>query len=235
MVAIQLMQQIVAQFILLPFHSLPWKIVSFYEELPLPGYDFRAVDSNQEELWNFPQVSLHSHHHDLCRFTSRDDLSYVKLLESLRNITLAPSVTDKLTVHPTLSAAEHEVLKSLEFEDAFPNTRDAAQGTCDWILEHEVYRSWKEQSSGLLWLHGGPGTGKSTLMKHIIKHDLPGGTTSSTLGAYFFFSHSTANGSVTNLLRSFLYQILKSTPSSLTFEIFAAFAERRELLGSDWP
>jgi hypothetical protein len=87
MVTIQLMQQIVIQFTQLPFQSLPWRIVSFYEELPLPGSDFRvspstprsfvggrtqtthashldqAVDSNQEELWTFPQVSLHSHHH----------------------------------------------------------------------------------------------------------------------------------------------------------------------------
>lgn len=42
MVAIKLMQQILVSFASLPQHSLQWKIVHHYEELPLPDTDLRV-------------------------------------------------------------------------------------------------------------------------------------------------------------------------------------------------
>ncbi|KAH7165028.1 hypothetical protein DER46DRAFT_637110, partial [Fusarium sp. MPI-SDFR-AT-0072] len=107
--------EILVRFASLSQYNPPWKVVHCYEELPLPGTTFRAVDPSQEESWALPQLSLYSHHLDLCRFRSQDDVSYIKVLQSLRNITsgLGSSVVDEIEVQTTLSSVEHEVLESL--------------------------------------------------------------------------------------------------------------------------
>ncbi|KAF5239911.1 hypothetical protein FAUST_4680 [Fusarium austroamericanum] len=148
--------EVLVRFASLSQYNPPWKVVHCYEELPLPGTDFRAVDPSQEESWALPQLSLYSHHLDLCRFRSQDDVSYIKVLQSLRNITsgLGRSVVDKIEVQTTLSSVEHEVLESLETEDTSANIRDASPGTCDWILKHKTYKSWLAKPSQPLWITG---------------------------------------------------------------------------------
>ena len=37
------------------------------------------------------------------------------------------------------------------------------KGTCEWIKSHKLYVSWLHSQSQLLWLCGGPGTGKTML------------------------------------------------------------------------
>ncbi|KAI0382575.1 hypothetical protein F5Y04DRAFT_270452 [Hypomontagnella monticulosa] len=91
------------RFLSLPWPNLPWSITSFQEKLPLPGSNSLAVDQSQTELLGFPQVSLQKHHHDICRFASDDDPSYVKILETLQNVTLSPCNTDRPTAHQTPS------------------------------------------------------------------------------------------------------------------------------------
>ncbi|EGU85540.1 hypothetical protein FOXB_03942 [Fusarium oxysporum f. sp. conglutinans Fo5176] len=109
MVDTQFMGQELVRFASLSQYNPPWKVVHCYEELPLPGTAFRAVDPSQEESWALPQLSLYSHHLDLCRFRSQDDVSYIKVLQSLRNITsgLGSSVVDEIEVPTTLSSVEH--------------------------------------------------------------------------------------------------------------------------------
>ncbi|KPM44913.1 hypothetical protein AK830_g1632 [Neonectria ditissima] len=173
---------------------------------------------------------------DMCHFTSDDDPSYLKILESLQNIMLGSVYKDQITVHSTFSPAEYEVLQSLVVEDMSTGIDDASQGTCNWILEHEDFKSWlQDKPSQILWVSGNPGSGKSTLMKHIIKHEAPESSVNSTLVAQFFFSQHGEIQSMGSLLRSLLYQILQSTSSSWTFEVFATLIEKRETLGSDRP
>ncbi|KAF4498688.1 Alpha Beta hydrolase fold [Fusarium agapanthi] len=128
MVDTQFMAQVLARFASVSQYNPPWKVVHCYEELPLPGTCFRAVNPSQEESWDLPQLSLYSHHFDLCRFRSQDDVSYIKVLQSLRNITsgLGSSVADEIEVQTSLSSVEHEVLESLETEDTSANIRDAS-------------------------------------------------------------------------------------------------------------
>ncbi|KAK6700906.1 hypothetical protein SNK04_010842 [Fusarium graminearum] len=229
MVDTKFMAQVLVRFASLSQYNPPWKVVHCYEELPLPGTDFRAVDPSQEESWALPQLSLYSHHLDLCRFRSQDDVSYIKVLQSLRNITsgLGRSVVDKIEVQTTLSSVEHEVLESLETEDTSANIRDASPGTCDWILKHNTYKSWLAKPSQPLWITGKAGTGKSTLMKHIIEAYRLEHTSSQAVVSYFF-SAGSANHSVVSLLSSLLHQLLKTTPSTRSFEIFSKFHHRRE-------
>ncbi|PVH68034.1 hypothetical protein DL98DRAFT_475129 [Cadophora sp. DSE1049] len=63
-------------------------------------------------------------------------------------------------------------LRTLHFEEY--NARQnrvltAEEKTGDWILSHSKFKEWDESSdSGLLWIHGKPGSGKSTLVKRIV-------------------------------------------------------------------
>jgi hypothetical protein len=44
----------------------------------------------------------------------------------------------------------------------------AEPGTTDWLWSHEKYLRWSERRSGILWIEGKPGSGKSVLAKSIL-------------------------------------------------------------------
>jgi hypothetical protein len=45
-----------------------------------------------------------------------------------------------------------------------------APGTCEWVLDHQSFRTWVEmESSALLWLSGHPGCGKTVISSFLIK------------------------------------------------------------------
>src|SRR4051812_1758529 len=53
------------------------------------------------------------------------------------------------------------------------NTVDTAEnGTCEWLFQHDVYKSWAACNRSLLWIKGKPGSGKSTLLRHALDHAL---------------------------------------------------------------
>lgn len=64
-------------------------------------------------------------------------------------------------------------------------------------------------------------------MKHIIQAYRPERRSSQAVVSYFFFGGS-ASHSVASLLSSLLHQLLKTTPSTRSFEIFSKFHQRRE-------
>ena len=81
-------------------------------------------------------------------------------------------------------------------------------GTCDWVLEEPLVRSWIEDDKGesVIWMTGIPGAGKSFLCSLIIQNlethrDLTEG--------YYFCSHSNGDTCAT-ILRILAVQILRS-------------------------
>lgn len=47
---------------------------------------------------------------------------------------------------------------------------DAELGTNQWIWNYEPYLHWEQQSSGIFWIQGKAGSGKSVLAKSIVKN-----------------------------------------------------------------
>jgi len=44
-------------------------------------------------------------------------------------------------------------------------------GTGDWLIQHDKFQSWVQSpSSTVLWVYGGPGTGKSFLAANVLEH-----------------------------------------------------------------
>lgn len=61
-------------------------------------------------------------------------------------------------------------ISPIPHEKAHLNARhNRTQDTGKWLLNHSLYLQWKESStSGILWLHGMPGTGKSKLVSSVV-------------------------------------------------------------------
>ncbi|KAG7116091.1 hypothetical protein HYQ44_007244 [Verticillium longisporum] len=62
-------------------------------------------------------------------------------------------------LHRTLDAPDLQA-RVTEIVDPFPET-------FGWVFRHSQFSQWLQQGSELFWLHGKPGSGKSTLMKYI--------------------------------------------------------------------
>ena len=133
-------------------------------------------------------------------------------------------------------ATEQAILESLNFRrmrDRRSNIVEAHARTFDWIFDEKVegasssaktnFSDWLRNRAGIYWITGKAGSGKSTLMKYLVSHDLVrksledwAGSKSLFTGAYFFWSAGDdMEKSQNGLLQSLLYDILRRCPSVL--------------------
>ena len=98
-------------------------------------------------------------------------------------------------------------------------------GSGAWLFRHESYRSWLDSDKNeLLWLTGKPGSGKSTLMKHLchrIRYEdaivLQEPAIAASIMFDFRYVLEREKGSAKGpLIRTLLYQMLESDPSLLS-------------------
>ncbi|KAH8832823.1 hypothetical protein DL96DRAFT_682322 [Flagelloscypha sp. PMI_526] len=43
------------------------------------------------------------------------------------------------------------------------------EGTCEWFLDHSSFTNWQDNPKSFLWVHGGMGTGKTTLFSSAVE------------------------------------------------------------------
>ncbi|GFN19674.1 uncharacterized protein AtWU_09479 [Aspergillus tubingensis] len=103
--------------------------------------------------------------------------------------------------------------------------------TFAWVFEQDTeldstlppvnFVDWLRHDNGLYWISGKPGSGKSTLMKFLARHEQTqehlstwSGGNKLVLASFYFWSaaKNTLQKSQTGLLRSILYQILRQCP-----------------------
>ncbi|KAF2809192.1 uncharacterized protein BDZ99DRAFT_46958 [Mytilinidion resinicola] len=89
------------------------------------------------------------------------------------------------------------------------------EGTCQWVLQHENFRNWKNSSSSsLLWLSADPGCGKSVLSKSFIDEDFR--STDNRTTCYFFFKDDNdVQKNVATALSALLHQLFSQKPTLL--------------------
>ncbi|KAL7781129.1 hypothetical protein V8C43DRAFT_239367 [Trichoderma afarasin] len=108
--------------------------------------------------------------------------------------------------------------RTLGFRDIdarLQNISPVQPGTCEWFFETSQFLKWYDDSRNgdkFLWIKGNPGTGKSTLMKHVFEHCQ---TKQDYVIAAYFFNARGAELEKTPLgmLRSLLFQLLQHEPS----------------------
>lgn len=187
-------------------------------------------------------TSGHSHYHpidrnhsDIVKFDGRDDGYYRATLDYIRRLTSDTCFQLRHST-PVLSEDDQKCLDSL----AFPNQdwhRDgvkSVQGTCNWIFSNEVFNKWLEDPQGLLWIRGKPGSGKSTIMKHILQ-SLEHRKSDEDILASFFFNGRGDNFLTTLLVfhRALLRQILPQCPEYLS-QLSIMYQKGVMAIGDSW-
>ncbi|KAM0518966.1 hypothetical protein ACHAPE_003957 [Trichoderma viride] len=91
---------------------------------------------------------------------------------------------------------------------------EIVSGTCDWITKREEFVNWITSDSGLLWISGGPGLGKTMLSiyltEYLSSYFKPLENGKSHFSTYFFCDakDNTRNTSVA-IVRGLLFQLLQ--------------------------
>ncbi|KAH6970504.1 hypothetical protein BKA56DRAFT_678495 [Ilyonectria sp. MPI-CAGE-AT-0026] len=105
---------------------------------------------------------------------------------------------------------------------------DRARGTCEWIFGTEELTAWlgcsqtdrpEDQATQVLWLHGNPGTGKST-MAIFLTEELStafSATDRKTLAYFFCDSGFDKRKTATSVVRGLLLQLVQQHPQLLDY------------------
>lgn len=128
-----------------------------------------------------------------------------------------------------------ECLRSLRFDNMERRkvTIAAAEAeTNHWIWSHPSYKRWDQEPSGILWIEGKPGSGKSVLARSIQKQmlsTLVSNDTSASHGIFsaWFYSIREQLRSHHMMLRSLILQILEQD-KSLFSKSNVSFSRKRD-------
>ncbi|KAL7924067.1 hypothetical protein ACQKWADRAFT_311398 [Trichoderma austrokoningii] len=112
---------------------------------------------------------------------------------------------------------------------------DRVHGTCAWITATEQFRAWmspgqmarsESQKTNALWLHGNPGTGKST-MAIFLSEWLSNSSVNHGYTLAYFFCDSGFNkrNTATSIIRGLLWQLVDRHPQ-LVSHILPKYRER---------
>jgi hypothetical protein len=90
------------------------------------------------------------------------------------------------------------------------------EGTCEWFLHHPRFTAWHERNaSGLLWVSGDPGCGKSVLSKYLVDEKLQKTGVQST--CFYFFKDLPGRNNATTALKAILHQLFDQQPALLKY------------------
>ncbi|KAG7416464.1 hypothetical protein Forpe1208_v005571 [Fusarium oxysporum f. sp. rapae] len=164
-----------------------------------------------------------------------NDLIHIKDLAELDLVIQAtantrPSVSKAATTAKS-ALIQSRVVRSLWFrsyDDRRINIKDPHFKTVQWALDPpsdylqwDDLKTWLQSASGLYWVSGKAGSGKSTLMKYLHQHDQThtlirtwANGSELIFASFFFYALGRPEQkSQSGLLRSLLYQILEHDPS----------------------
>jgi hypothetical protein len=120
---------------------------------------------------------------------------------------------------------------------------EAEAPTFEWIWKDKKFLEWDAASSGVFWVIGKPGSGKSTLMKYILDGFIQYKSNRSTLNpkiASFFFHNrgGILEKSSRGFLQTIIHQILSENPP-LFKHILPEYRRLKERLSDggkiEWP
>lgn len=141
-----------------------------------------------------------------------------------------------------------DCLTSLAFEDMDKlelGSPKALEGTCKWLVDHWLFRYWSSGDCGILWILGGPGTGKTTLMKTVYLRTKKDHACRNVAVVGFSFTQqtqwtqqssnpgNTLPRSSVGLYRSLLHQLFSQSPQLLA-QFLPHYRKKRDTQGTKW-
>jgi hypothetical protein len=116
----------------------------------------------------------------------------------------------------------------------------AFTGTFDWIFSDRMlgFKAWLLDPCGPYWVQGTPGSGKTTLMRHIVDcgglSTVLGGTEIAVAVHYFQADSSDLARTVEGMLRSLLWQIIQQVPSTAFRTVLERYQRIRTTKRQTW-
>jgi Cdc6-like AAA superfamily ATPase len=117
-----------------------------------------------------------------------------------------------------LDRREREIRDWLSAPDPSFNYKNALEkryeGTGSWFTGSQAFANWKKQPNSFIWLHGGPGYGKTVLSSTIIEH-LNSATMPAQILLYFYFDFNDVDKQTfESMLRSLMNQLYQKQPDA---------------------
>lgn len=146
--------------------------------------------------------------------------------ERVHNFMDDTSDAQKQAQHEELQRRRSDILKVLykcPYEDRKNINPERAPGTCEWFVQHHLFREWKaSDQSSLLWVSADPGCGKSVLSRYLVDEVLP--TKEELVICFFFFKEDFPDQRKAPLaLCVILWQLFTKMPLLLTEPIIEKF------------
>ncbi|KAK6840192.1 hypothetical protein PG987_006058 [Apiospora arundinis] len=135
-----------------------------------------------------------------------------------------------LELRGTEAGSNHKLLKKLYFKSISTRERKiekAHSSTFQWLVNSDQqpkqcldFTTWLRRGTGVFWIHGKPGSGKSTFMKFVCNQevvrdyiqDWANGDQLVTASFYFWYAGSRLQNSLEGLLRTLLFEMLRHVP-----------------------
>ncbi|KAG8530798.1 uncharacterized protein KY384_004155 [Bacidia gigantensis] len=170
------------------------QLVSFHETIKThigAGIKKLIVDKDSA-LLEYPgetSSSLIADHHGMAKFRNPQDTNYTQVKNVLKWLKRKAVSEDTRDLAFTFSErkviknqSQHEVpleqrlmnilgISENVEEDLDTFTERIMQGSCQWLLQREAFQEWisdAPNASGILWVTGNPGAGKSILASYVI-------------------------------------------------------------------
>ncbi|KLO90526.1 Uncharacterized protein LW93_10943 [Fusarium fujikuroi] len=102
---------------------------------------------------------------------------------------------------------------SLDREGIFDAKGDICDGTCEWIISTDEFKTWEKDPPHLLWISAAPGMGKTFMSIYLSKHFEAISEGSGTATIFFFCDNKvdTRNTAV-SILRGLMHQLISHQP-----------------------
>ena len=129
---------------------------------------------------------------------------------------------------PTASAVVNQ-LRLVDFSKYHKEVRQPLPGTCDWILDRDIFNRWcNDYHDSILFIRGGQGLGKSVLSNFIAQH-VSDTRRDDTVIVVHFYCKTNRQSNPEFILRYVLYHICQRFPA----ELIRLAHQQIQLLGSN--
>ena len=165
--------------------------------------------------------AMHADHHTICKYDGSWDPNYITVRNILKSLVSKLISQDNAKALGLPGRRASLDLKSLLALPELPGAdyifyRDQwTQGTSEWIIRHDAFIQWRQQSThqhSVLWISGGAATGKSVLSSFVINDLVEAGLKCQ----YFFIRYGDKRKrTLSFLLRSLAYQVAHTVPGMM--------------------
>ncbi|KAI5844018.1 ankyrin repeat-containing domain protein [Morchella snyderi] len=215
------------------------KLVNFYESYKTKKWLIPlslAVDAKSGSLPGAMKCALEADHVGMNKFRSSEDSNYKLVLWEIRN---AAKMREYFFDTDTQALLKSLTFRGMDDRTHLITTNHAK--TLLWIWTYPEFCSWNQNISGVFWVVGKPGSGKSTLSKYVLnklKKDSQSKDPPSALFTGFFFDDrgGKLSKSFKGFLQTILYQLLSQIPY-IYCDLITAHKEQlaKSKEGFDWP